>query len=99
MELTLSRETGGSRIILDGWDAARAPQLVIRERQHGHFLTANGWQARSGVAPLITLPDRPGAFLLDVDGNSLAPGARVNLEVDVLAKYTERLLATSGVAR
>ena len=30
---------------------------------------------------------------------SLAPGAAVNLEVDVLAKYTERLLATSGVAR
>ncbi|GIG39847.1 riboflavin synthase [Cellulomonas phragmiteti] len=30
---------------------------------------------------------------------TLAPGARVNLEVDVLAKYTERLLATSGVAR
>ncbi len=30
---------------------------------------------------------------------SLAPGAPVNLEVDVLAKYTERLLATSGVAR
>lgn len=30
---------------------------------------------------------------------SLAPGAQVNLEVDVLAKYTERLLATSGVAR
>ena len=30
---------------------------------------------------------------------ALAPGARVNLEVDVLAKYTERLLATSGVAR
>ena len=30
---------------------------------------------------------------------SLAPGARVNLEVDVLAKYTERLLATSGVTR
>ena len=30
---------------------------------------------------------------------SLARGATVNLEVDVLAKYTERLLATSGVAR
>ncbi|SFJ97333.1 riboflavin synthase [Cellulomonas sp. KH9] len=30
---------------------------------------------------------------------TLAPGARVNLEVDVLAKYTERLLATAGVAR
>lgn len=30
---------------------------------------------------------------------TLAPGARVNLEVDVLAKYTERLLATSAVAR
>lgn len=30
---------------------------------------------------------------------SLAPGARVNLEVDVLAKYTERLLATAGGAR
>ncbi|MFC4614681.1 riboflavin synthase [Cellulomonas algicola] len=29
---------------------------------------------------------------------SLAPGARVNLEVDVLAKYTERLLATAGTA-
>ncbi|MBO0926660.1 riboflavin synthase [Cellulomonas sp. zg-ZUI199] len=30
---------------------------------------------------------------------ALAPGARVNLEVDVLAKYTERLLATAGVTR
>jgi riboflavin synthase len=30
---------------------------------------------------------------------SLAVGARVNLEVDVLAKYTERLLATAGVLR
>ncbi|MBO9567647.1 MULTISPECIES: riboflavin synthase [Cellulomonas] len=30
---------------------------------------------------------------------SLAPGAAVNLEVDVLAKYTERLLATSGALR
>lgn len=30
---------------------------------------------------------------------ALAPGSRVNLEVDVLAKYTERLLATSGVTR
>lgn len=27
---------------------------------------------------------------------TLAPGARVNLEVDVLAKYTERLLAAAG---
>lgn len=30
---------------------------------------------------------------------TLAAGARVNLEVDVLAKYTERLLATTGAAR
>ncbi len=30
---------------------------------------------------------------------TLAPGARVNLEVDVLAKYTERLLSTAAVAR
>jgi riboflavin synthase len=30
---------------------------------------------------------------------SLAVGARVNLEVDVLAKYTERLLTTAGVLR
>ncbi|WP_315097647.1 riboflavin synthase [uncultured Cellulomonas sp.] len=30
---------------------------------------------------------------------TLAPGARVNLEVDVLAKYTERLLSTAGVLR
>ena len=30
---------------------------------------------------------------------ALAPGASVNLEVDVLAKYTERLLATAGVLR
>jgi len=29
----------------------------------------------------------------------LAPGAQVNLEVDVLAKYTERLLTTAGVTR
>jgi len=30
---------------------------------------------------------------------ALAVGARVNLEVDVLAKYTERLLASAGVLR
>ena len=30
---------------------------------------------------------------------TLAPGARVNLEVDVLAKYTERLLSAAGVLR
>ena len=30
---------------------------------------------------------------------TLEPGAPVNLEVDVLAKYTERLLATAGVLR
>jgi riboflavin synthase len=30
---------------------------------------------------------------------SLGVGGRVNLEVDVLAKYTERLLATAGVLR
>lgn len=30
---------------------------------------------------------------------TLVPGARVNLEVDVLAKYTERLLTASGVLR
>jgi riboflavin synthase len=30
---------------------------------------------------------------------TLAPGARVNLEVDVLAKYTERLLTAAGVLR
>lgn len=30
---------------------------------------------------------------------TLAPGARVNLEVDVLAKYVERLLATGAVHR
>jgi len=29
----------------------------------------------------------------------LAPGAQVNVEVDVLAKYVERLLATGGVTR
>ncbi|MEN0129163.1 MAG: riboflavin synthase [Brevundimonas sp.] len=30
---------------------------------------------------------------------TLVPGARVNIEVDVLAKYTERLLATAGGLR
>ncbi|GAA1630015.1 riboflavin synthase [Georgenia ruanii] len=30
---------------------------------------------------------------------ALAPGSAVNLEVDVVAKYVERLLATSGAAR
>jgi len=30
---------------------------------------------------------------------TLRPGDRVNLEVDVLAKYTERLLTTAGVLR
>ena len=30
---------------------------------------------------------------------TLAPGARVNIEVDVLAKYTERLLSQAGVLR
>jgi len=30
---------------------------------------------------------------------TLEPGARVNIEVDVLAKYTERLLSSAGVLR
>lgn len=30
---------------------------------------------------------------------TLAPGARLNIEVDVLAKYTERLLSSAGVLR
>lgn len=30
---------------------------------------------------------------------TLAPGARVNIEVDVLAKYTERLLSSAGALR
>jgi riboflavin synthase len=30
---------------------------------------------------------------------TLAPGSAVNLEVDVVAKYVERLLTTSGATR
>ena len=36
--------------------------------------------------------------LADTGLGAKAPGSRVNLEVDVLAKYTERLLAFSGAA-
>ena len=74
-----------------------APPEILR------YCVEKGSVAVDGVALTITALDDGGFAValvphtLDVTTlGSLEPGAEVNLEVDVLAKYVERLLVTMG---
>lgn len=70
------------------------------------YVAEKGSIAISGVSLTVTWVS-DAAFGVSLIPTTLAattlgaarPGTTVNLEVDVLAKYTERLLATSGVLR
>ncbi|GEK20004.1 riboflavin synthase [Cellulomonas xylanilytica] len=84
------------------WDDVEiglAPELA-------RYVAEKGSIAVSGISLTVThvTDDSFGVSLIPTTLEAttlgtLAPGARVNLEVDVLAKYTERLLSTAGVLR
>ena len=92
----LSRSPG------ERWDDVEiglAPELA-------RYVAEKGSIAVSGISLTVThvTDDSFGVSLIPTTLEAttlgtLAPGARVNLEVDVLAKYTERLLSTAGVLR
>jgi riboflavin synthase len=83
----------------DDVEIALAPELA-------RYVAEKGSIAVSGISLTVThvtdasfgvslIPTTLEATTL----GTLEPGARVNLEVDVLAKYTERLLSSAGVLR
>jgi riboflavin synthase len=76
------------------------------DREIARYVAEKGSIAVSGISLTVThvgdesfgvslIPTTLEATTL----GTLEQGARVNIEVDVLAKYTERLLATAGVLR
>ena len=92
----LSRSPGAR---WDDVEIALAPELA-------RYVAEKGSIAVSGISLTVThvTDDSFGVSLIPTTLEAttlgaLAPGARVNLEVDVLAKYTERLLTTAGVLR
>ena len=83
----------------DDIEIGLAPELA-------RYVAEKGSIAVSGISLTVThvTDDSFGVSLIPTTLEAttlgtLAPGARVNLEVDVLAKYTERLLSTAGVLR
>lgn len=94
---TIVRRTPGPR-----WDDVEidlAPELA-------RYVAEKGSITVSGVSLTVTQvrDDGFGVSLIPTTLEAttlgrLAPGARVNIEVDVLAKYVERLLVTGGVPR
>jgi riboflavin synthase len=92
----LSRSPGAR---WDDVEIGLAPELA-------RYVAEKGSIAVSGISLTVThvTDDSFGVSLIpttleETTLGTLAPGARVNLEVDVLAKYTERLLSTAGVLR
>lgn len=94
---TIVRRTPGAR-----WDDVEidlAPELA-------RYVAEKGSITVSGVSLTVThvRDDGFGISLIPTTLEAttlgaLAPGAHVNIEVDVLAKYIERLLVTGGVTR
>jgi len=94
---TIGRRAPGPR-----WDDVEidlAPELA-------RYVAEKGSITVSGVSLTVThvRDDGFGVSLIPTTLEAttlglLAPGAQVNIEVDVLAKYVERLLATGGVTR
>jgi riboflavin synthase len=94
---TVRRRTPGPR-----WDEVE----VALDPALARYVAEKGSVAVSGVSLTVTAvgPDWFGVSLIpttlaETTLGDAAVGTRVNLEVDVLAKYVERLLATSGAAR
>ncbi|WP_426592016.1 riboflavin synthase [Cellulomonas sp. McL0617] len=94
---TILRRTPGPR--WDDVEIGLAPGLA-------RYIAEKGSIAVSGISLTVThvTDESFGVSLIPttLEGTTLgtlAPGARVNIEVDVLAKYTERLLSSAGVLR
>ncbi|MGY4642570.1 riboflavin synthase [Cellulomonas sp. URHB0016] len=94
---TVRSRTPGPR-----WDDVE----IELDRALARYVAEKGSVTVSGVSLTVThvADDSFGVSLIPTTLEAttlgaLAVGARVNLEVDVLAKYTERLLATAGVLR
>jgi riboflavin synthase len=94
---TVRRRTPGPR-----WDEVE----VALDPALARYVAEKGSVAVAGVSLTVTAvgPDWFGVSLIpttlaETTLGDAAVGTRVNLEVDVLAKYVERLLATSGAAR
>ena len=90
--VTAVQETGGNRVI-----RFAAPREIAR------YIARKGSIAINGVS--LTVNEVTGAefsvnviphTLAETNLNDLAPGSRVNLEVDTVARYVERLAQTSG---
>jgi riboflavin synthase len=95
---TVVRRTAG-----EGWDTVRFSLPADLAR----YVARKGSVAVDGVSLTVSALGRDAdgdwfevglipETLRATNLGRLAPGARVNLEVDVLAKYTERLLAARG---
>jgi len=76
------------------------------DRELTRYIAEKGSIAVSGISLTVThvTDESFGVSLIPTTLEAttlgtLAPGARVNIEVDVLAKYTERLLSSAGVLR
>lgn len=79
-DLSLSRDPASGKVILEGWPDATPPQMLMRERQQGRFLTPHGWQACMDFVPLMPGTEAD-TWALEVDGGALPPGTRVQLEI------------------
>lgn len=88
-------------------DGSEAVWLTVEApAELGRYLVPRGSVAVAGVSLTVTRVDDPAGFqvalvphtLQATTLGSLGPGDRVNLEVDVLAKYVERMLAPRGDA-
>lgn len=89
LQLKLSRDAQSGAVILTGWEEPTLPQLILRERLQGRFLTSRGWQARSGFVPLAPAPGFPGCLTLEVADGSLPAGTQVQLEIPAISHRQE----------
>lgn len=89
LTLGLTRDADMDTVILTGWTDPAPPQIIIRERVQGRFLTGRGWQPRSGFAPLVPVPGFPGGLALQVPSGSLPGDTRIQLEIPAISHRQE----------
>lgn len=90
MTIGLTRDPVSGSVILTGC-GDEAPQLILRNRRTGKFLTGAGWQGSPGFVPLTAVSEQPGACALEVDGRILPPGAPIRLEIPALSLAQETI--------
>lgn len=97
MTIGLTRDPVSGSVILTGC-GSEVPQLILRNRRTGKFLTGAGWQGSPGFVPLTAVSDQPGACTLEVDGRTLPPGAPIRLEIPALSVAQETIWPPDLVA-